>query len=194
MIQVADTPIGKIGTTICFENMFPEVAQMMVQKGAEIITHSTSESFQSNPNYGWNTARQLMALSGTAYLASTDAGDAAGPTFQPFRPAGRSHLIDYNGNIQTAIELGAPGYLIAPVDLAALRRARENPRRNVGIWDDPRIYEAAYGQGRGVANNLWTDPDIFPYAAQKVAVDMLNHRYESGVYVRPFEPIQGAKV
>jgi predicted amidohydrolase len=193
MIQVADTPIGKIGTTICAENMFPEIAQLLVQKGAEILTHSTSEGFQVNPRYGWNTARQLMALTGVAYLISTDAGDVSGGTFQQYRPAGQSHLIDYNGTIQVLMEPGSPGVLLASVDLAALRRARQNPRRNIAIWDDPRIYADAYTRGRGVPNNLWTNPDVFPYANQRVAVEVLSRRYETGVYVRPFVADQGAK-
>ena len=124
------------------------------RRAPRFLTHSTSESFQSNPRHGWTTARQLMALTGVAYLISTDAGDVSGGTFQQFRPAGQSHLIDYNGTIQVLMEPGSPGVLLAAVDLAALRRARANPRRNIAIWDDPRVYGAAYAQGRGGAQQL----------------------------------------
>lgn len=194
LVDVADTPIGRIGLTICYENMWPEVAAILAQKGAEIITHSTSESFDGTPDYAYDTARRQMALTGTNYLISADTGQVDDGKLNPyFRSAGRSEIIDFNGRFLRKMQFDAPGMLTGTIDLGALRAARRDPRRNLAIWDDPRVYLADYSRNLGIPNNLWTDPDVFPYAGQKVLMDVQKRYIDQGVYVPPARPMPSGK-
>ncbi|SVD86149.1 uncharacterized protein METZ01_LOCUS439003, partial [marine metagenome] len=43
LFPVADTPLGKLATVICFDMNFPETHRAMVKRGAEVIIHPTSE-------------------------------------------------------------------------------------------------------------------------------------------------------
>jgi hypothetical protein len=77
--------------------------------------------------------------------------------------------------------------LIASLDLAALRAARRDPRFNLGVWDEPSAYAAAYQQGGGVPNNLWLrgDPQVSPYVGTKTLEAVRDDYYARGTYVRP---------
>jgi predicted amidohydrolase len=65
---VVDTPVGKLGLTICYDLMFPHYSRKLIEMGADIIVNSTT--WIHNPYqrdmWGWDTER-------TQGLASTRA-------------------------------------------------------------------------------------------------------------------------
>ncbi len=54
-IPVFDTPLGRIGIEICYDNSFPEVSRTLTLKGAEIILHVSLVGRQRDFDlFGWS--------------------------------------------------------------------------------------------------------------------------------------------
>jgi len=174
LFPVADTPIGRLATVICFDNNFPETHRAMVARGAEIIIHPTSEPHGAHRG-GWDAARQMRGFENTAYVLSCGHGGEYfldGRAAPSARARGYSKIVNFDGRIQGEADTAGQVPLAGTIDLKALRRARANIQANVGLWDDPVVYAADYAASpRGLPNNLWAD-------------DPLGNPYYGGVEIR----------
>jgi predicted amidohydrolase len=186
--QVVDTPLGKLAPMICFENMFPEVAQIYVQQGAEVYLHLTSEGWDpiTETRYAWNAGRRFHAMAASAYFLSVNEGDD--PVLRdPYHVIGESQAIDPYGRVIGMLSESRPGVLVARIERAVLAGVRADVRANLAIWDEPGVYAHAYGRGRAVANNLWADvpANEFPYRDLVAYRDTLRRFVATGVYTPP---------
>jgi deaminated glutathione amidase len=189
LFPVANTPIGRLATMVCFDQAHPEVARMLTRHGAEVIIHPSSEGHGSG-RYGWDCARRARAFENTAYVLSAMPG---GEHFDPDSPdpytvqmRGHSKLINFDGSVQGEADTAGPCILTGTIDLRALQRARANPRVNLVAWDDPAAYVAAYEADVGLPNNLWgDDPLKNPYSGFGPLKRVLASYYERGIFVPP---------
>ena len=195
LFPVADTPIGKLGTMVCFDQAHPEVARMMTRYGAEVIIHPSSEG-HGTFRKGWDAARATRAFENTAYVLSPMPG---GEYFNPAhddRPystqmRGFSRIIGFDGDELGVADTSGPCLLSAPIDLTALRRARADAFSNLVLWDDSETYHHAYAAPVGLPNNLWgADPMDNPYKGFGPLRAALADFYQRGVFVKPGTPIQ----
>jgi predicted amidohydrolase len=192
LFPVANTPIGRLGTMVCFDQAHPEVARMLTRFGAELIIHPSSEGHGSGRR-GWDFARATRAFENTAYVLSAMPG---GEHFDPESPdpytvqmRGYSRLINFDGSVQGVADTAGPCVLKGTIDLKALQRARSDPRANLALWDDPGAYAAAYEADVGLPNNLWgDDPLKNPYVGFGPLKRVLASYYERGIFVRPQQP------
>jgi predicted amidohydrolase len=189
LFPVANTPIGRLATMVCFDQAHPEVARMLTRYGAEVIIHPSSEGHGPARN-GWDAARRARAFENTAYVLSAMPGgehfdpDSADPHTVQMR--GHSKLINFDGSVQGEADTAGPCILTGTVDLKALQRARANPRVNLAIWDDPAAYVAAYEAEVGLPNNLWgDDPLRNPYSGFGPLKKVLASYYARGIFVAP---------
>ena len=134
LVPIVDTPIGKLGTLICFDSNWPELWRSLALRGAEVICNPTSE-IHSNRRPYWYQAKRAHAAQNMLYVASANAGSEQ---FFPGAPVtamnrGHSALIDYNGELVAYAD--GPGVipLLGRIELGALRRAR------TVLADDPRV-------------------------------------------------------
>jgi predicted amidohydrolase len=188
LVQVVDTPLGKLAPMICYEMMFPEVRQLYAQLGAEVIIHMTAEGYDSitETRFAWNAARRQTAMESTAYLLCANKGDELNT---PWKPIGESQFIDPYGRVVRMLHESKPGTLIAKIELPMVWAARRDPTVNLAVWDRPGAYVAEYGKGVGVPNNLWAgNPDEFPYRDYAVYRQVHSKLYERGIYVAPGRP------
>ncbi len=71
-----DTEFGKIGSTICYDIMYPELFRAIAAKGAGIVTHSTGMvTTEDCDRYGWdsslyNSAVRIRAWENRVYIPS----------------------------------------------------------------------------------------------------------------------------
>lgn len=192
LFPVANTPIGRLGTMVCFDQAHPEVARMLTRYGAEVIIHPSSEGHGSGRR-GWDFARATRAFENTAYVLSAMPG---GEHFDPDSPdpytvqmRGYSRLINFDGSVQGVADTAGPCVLKGTVDLKALQRARANPSANLALWDDPASYVGAYEADVGLPNNLWgADPLKNPYVGFGPLKRVLASYYERGIFVPPRAP------
>lgn len=188
LYQVADTPLGKIGVSICFEVVFPEVSRALANVGAELILQLTAEGYSST-RPAWHALRRKRAFENQAwFLCSNKAYDPA--RREAWVSYGESQCIDFRGRERDRLAANGPAVLAVNIDMASLRAARRDLRLNTAIWDEPGAYAGAYLQGLGIANNGWTvDPQVNPYSRVGERVTGLadvQERFDSrGVYVRP---------
>jgi len=189
LFPVADTPIGKLGTTICFDNNFPETYRAMVRRGAEVILHPTSEPHGAH-RMGWDSARRTRALENVAYVISCGHG---GEYFLPGRSSpssrarGYSKIVNFDGSIQAEADTAGQVPLSGMIDLGALRNARADLQANTVLWDDAVVYAEEYAKTpRGLPNNIWPDDPLGnPYYGGAQIKKVVEEYVNQGIFVAP---------
>ncbi len=145
-----DTPVGRIGTLICWDQWYPEAARLTALQGAEILFYPTAigwhpherDTFGASQHDAWRTSQRAHAIANGVYVAAVNrvglekpVEDAAGIEFW-----GGTFLCDPFGVVVAEAGPAAEDVLIAEVDRARI----EDVRRNWPFLRDRRI--DAYGR------------------------------------------------
>jgi predicted amidohydrolase len=128
LFPVAETEIGKIGTAICYDWLFPEAIRELALNGAEVLVRVSAymDPWGATPPMDWWTlVNRCRALENLSYVVAANQG-ARAEHYPPFTWPGGSMVVDYDGRILAQADPG-PGekIVVAPIDLAALRAERE---------------------------------------------------------------------
>ncbi len=117
------TPLGKLGTLICFESVYAHVARNSVAEGAEILAIITNDGWYRDAIalYQHNAHAVLRALENSRYVLR------AGNT-------GISSVIDPWGRIQTQSLPMERTYLYTLLDPAQVVRKEKTPYTRFGEW------------------------------------------------------------
>lgn len=93
-IVVADTELGKLGLSICYDMRFPELYRLMAMEGAEIFFAPSSFLLMTGKDH-WEVLLRARAIENSCYMLA--AGQCGvkydGPTY------GRSLIVDPWGNV-----------------------------------------------------------------------------------------------
>ena len=119
--MVADTALGKIGLTICYDLRFPEIYAALVAKGAEIITVPSAFTMTTGKAH-WSVLLRARAIETQAWvLAPGQCGehDDAGLRHS----YGHSLIVDPWGEIIDEAE-HEEGLVFAQIDLEQVREIR----------------------------------------------------------------------
>lgn len=140
-----DTPVGRIGTLICWDQWYPEAARLTALQGAEILFYPTAigwhphekDAFGTSQHDAWRTIQRAHAIANGVYVAAVNrvglekpVEDAAGIEFW-----GGTFLCDPFGVVVAEAGPAAEEVLIAEVDRARI----EDVRRNWPFLRDRRI-------------------------------------------------------
>lgn len=188
LFPVADTPLGKLCTVICFDMNFGETHRAMVKRGAEVIIHPTSEPHNVRRR-GWDIARHVRAFENTAYLLTAGHGGefrGDGLSFPGAMQRGHSKVVNYDGSLQCIVDGPGAVPLVGSLDMMALRRARADIKSNLVAWDDSVVYAHKYAAERGIENDVWAgDPMVNPYEDGAEIKKMIDIYQRDNVYIRP---------
>ena len=114
-----DTPLGKVGLTICYDLRFPQLFRTLAQAGAQIITVPSSFQRQTGKAH-WHALLQARAIeNGCHIVAPAMCGDHAGNR-QTF---GHSLVVNPWGEVVADGGEG-PGIVYAEIDLARVAKVR----------------------------------------------------------------------
>ena len=117
-LVVVDTPVGKVGLTICYDLRFAEIHAKLVDLGAQIIVNGAAFTKTTGQAH-WHTLLRARAIETQCYVLAASHGGQHDHR-QTF---GHSMIIDPWGEI--LVELGeGPGIAVARVDLDHLQRIR----------------------------------------------------------------------
>ena len=117
-LVVVDTPVGKVGLTICYDLRFAEIHARLVDLGAQIIVNGAAFTKTTGQAH-WHTLLRARAIETQCYILAASHGGQHDHR-QTF---GHSMIIDPWG--QVLVELGeGPGIAVARVDLDHLRAIR----------------------------------------------------------------------
>jgi predicted amidohydrolase len=127
LFPVADTPIGRIGTAICYDWLFPEALRQLAANGAELLVRVSAYMDPwgaTEPMEWWTLVNRCRALENLAYVVAANQG-ASLRHYPPYSWPGGSMVVDFDGRILAQASPG-PGerIVVAPVDVTALRHER----------------------------------------------------------------------
>lgn len=129
---VADTSIGRVGMTICYDVRFPHLYRTLGQAGADLITIPSAFTRVTGDAH-WHVLVRARAIeTGSFVLAPAQGGqhDDGRETF------GHSLIVSPWGEILAEAAHSEPGYIIADLDLADVTKARA---RIPALHNDPSI-------------------------------------------------------
>ena len=119
-LVLVDTPVGRLGLSICYDLRFPGLFQRLREQGAELISVPAAFTYTTGEAH-WQTLLRARAIETQCYiLAANQCGwhDATRRTW------GHSQIIDPWGKVLTALE-HEPGIAIADTDAALLADIRQ---------------------------------------------------------------------
>lgn len=127
MFPVADTEIGRIGTAICYDWLFPEVTRQLAMNGAEILVRVSAYMDPWNatePMDWWTLVNRCRAMENMCYVVASNQA-ASLKHYPPYSWSGGSMVVDFEGRVLTKASEGAgEKIVVAPVDISALRHER----------------------------------------------------------------------
>ena len=111
-VIVADTAIGKIGLSICYDLRFPELYRSMLDKGVNIITVPSAFTETTGRKH-WELLVRARAVENLCYVVATNQG---GQHTEKRKTWGHSMIVDPWGEILCSMETGV-GMIYADLDL-----------------------------------------------------------------------------
>ena len=117
-LVVIDTPVGKVGLTICYDLRFAEIHAKLVDLGAQIIVNGAAFTRTTGQAH-WHTLLRARAIETQCYILAASHGGQHDHR-QTF---GHSMIIDPWGEIIVELDEG-PGIAVARVNLEHLQSIR----------------------------------------------------------------------
>jgi len=135
---VVDTPLGRLGLSVCYDVRFPELYRHLSAAGAQIIAVPSAFTAPTGRAH-WETLLRARAIENLCYVVA--------PAQSGFHPSGRetygdSMIVDFWGRVLQRVPRGR-GCALAEVDLARQASVRESfptlaHRRFAGASDGAR--------------------------------------------------------
>ena len=118
---IADTPVGRLGLSVCYDMRFPELYRLLVSQGAEWLAMPAAFTVPTGRAH-WETLLRARAIENLCYVV---APAQAGTHTSGRETYGDSLIVDYWGQVVTRLAKGS-GVITAELDLAkeAETRAR----------------------------------------------------------------------
>jgi deaminated glutathione amidase len=130
---VADTPVGKLGLSVCYDMRFPELYRDLVARGAEWLAMPAAFTVPTGRAH-WETLLRARAIENLCYVV---APAQSGTHTSGRETYGDTLIADYWGQVLSRLAKGS-GVITADIDLAkqAETRARfpalDNRRLGLG--------------------------------------------------------------
>ena len=118
-VVCADTALGKIGLSVCYDLRFPELYRLLAHDGARIVTVPSAFTFHTGEAH-WEVLLRARAIEDQVYVV---ASGQFGPNVHGFSDYGNSMIVDPWGRV-LARAADQEGVIVAPLDLDYLERVR----------------------------------------------------------------------
>jgi N-carbamoylputrescine amidase len=138
-----DTPYGRLGALVCWDQWYPEGARIAALSGADILVYPTAIGWHPSEKaqYGaaqldaWRTIQRAHAIANGIYVAAVNRVGYEGPPEQGLEFWGSSFVADPFGQVIAQASCDQEEILIADCD----PRRMEEVRRNWPFLRDRRI-------------------------------------------------------
>jgi N-carbamoylputrescine amidase len=138
-----DTPYGRLGVLVCWDQWYPEGARIAALSGADILVYPTAIGWHPSEKaqYGaaqldaWRTIQRAHAIANGIYVAAVNRVGYEGPPEQGLEFWGSSFVADPFGQVIAQASCDQEEILIADCD----PRRMEEVRRNWPFLRDRRI-------------------------------------------------------
>jgi predicted amidohydrolase len=120
-IVVVDSPIGRLGLSVCYDLRFPELFRAMQVQGAEVFSIPAAFTVPTGEAH-WDVLMRARAIENLSYvLAPAQVGRHASGR----ETYGNSLIADPWGVVVARVSGNEPGVACAPIDLNSQREIRE---------------------------------------------------------------------
>ncbi|HET6613452.1 MAG TPA: carbon-nitrogen hydrolase family protein [Kofleriaceae bacterium] len=122
-LVTVETPLAKIGLSICYDLRFPELyRQLVCRKGAEVVVVPSAFTAKTGAAH-WHTLLCARAIENQCFVL---APGQVGTHNERRRSFGHSLIADPWGDILAEVTDGGDGLAMADIDLSRLAQVREN--------------------------------------------------------------------
>ncbi|WP_454781154.1 carbon-nitrogen hydrolase family protein [Legionella sp. WA2022007384] len=118
-LALVETPVGKIGLTVCYDLRFPELYQQLMLQGAQVFTVPSAFTAITGLAH-WEVLLRARAIENLCYVLAANQGGRHENGRTTF---GHSMIVDPWGKILTQKETGA-GVVTADINLQNQREIR----------------------------------------------------------------------
>lgn len=118
-IVCVDTPVGRIGLSICYDLRFPELYRKLLEQGAELLTVPSAFTRVTGEAH-WEVLLRARAIENQCYVLAANQGGVHNATRETW---GHSMIVDPWGRVLARVEKGE-GVAVAELDLNALHALR----------------------------------------------------------------------
>jgi deaminated glutathione amidase len=118
-VVVADTPVGRLGMSVCYDMRFPELYRALVSRGAEWLAMPAAFTVPTGLAH-WETLLRARAIENLCYVV---APAQAGTHTSGRETYGDTLIIDYWGRVLTHLAQGT-GVITAEFDAALQAETR----------------------------------------------------------------------
>lgn len=118
-VVAVDSPVGRLGLSICYDLRFPELYRELRDRGAEVLCAPAAFTAATGAAH-WDVLTRARAIEQQCYLLAPAQWGEPVPGRACF---GHARVVDPWGGVLAERASGS-GYAIAEVDLAALARVR----------------------------------------------------------------------
>ncbi len=134
--QSFDTRFGRVGTLICWDQLYPEGARLTALRGAAVLFYPTAIGWHPHEKQqhgaaqrdAWRTIQRGHAIANGCYVAAVNRiGHEPGPAGQPgLEFWGSSFLCDPFGVVLAEAPVDQEAILVGEVDLGRIEEVRRN--------------------------------------------------------------------
>jgi N-carbamoylputrescine amidase len=129
-----DTPFGRIGVLVCWDQWYPEAARLSALSGANILFYPTAIGWHPSEkaHYGaaqldaWRTIQRAHAIASGIYVAAVNRVGFEGPPDKGLEFWGSSFVADPFGQVIAQALAGEEEILIAECDPRRMEEVRQN--------------------------------------------------------------------
>ena len=119
-VVVADTPVGRLGLSVCYDMRFPELYRDLVTQGAEWLVMPAAFTVPTGRAH-WETLLRARAIENLCYVV---APAQSGTHTSGRETYGDTLIVDYWGQVLSRLAKGT-GVITADIDLAKQAETRE---------------------------------------------------------------------
>ncbi|MFO1258010.1 MAG: carbon-nitrogen hydrolase family protein [Gammaproteobacteria bacterium] len=119
-ITVFDSPIGRIGLSVCYDLRFPELFRALLEKGAEVLMVPSAFTVPTGKLH-WEILNRVRAVENLCYVVAVN---QVGKRYNGSGTYGHSMVVDPWGEIVGELQ-DQPGLLFADINLNYLHQIRE---------------------------------------------------------------------
>ncbi len=118
-VVVADTPVGRLGLSVCYDMRFPELYRDLTARGAEWLAMPAAFTVPTGRAH-WETLLRARAIENLCYVV---APAQSGTHTSGRETYGDTLIVDYWGQVLTRLPKGT-GVITADIDLAKQAETR----------------------------------------------------------------------
>jgi deaminated glutathione amidase len=116
---IADTPVGRLGLSVCYDMRFPELYRELVSQGAEWLAMPAAFTVPTGRAH-WETLLRARAIENLCYVVAPAQWGLHSSGRQTY---GDSLIVDYWGQVLSRLAEGS-GVITADIDLSSQAEAR----------------------------------------------------------------------